>query len=120
MTDAELAAISERVERATPGPWYPIVTDDELYQGAVYVGREARGKLSEVGLYVDDGRGKKLLVEGEIDDESVIAITCLQFPRLAYQDACDDNALFIAHARDDIPRLLAEVRRLRALLAQQP
>ncbi|MDK2011134.1 MULTISPECIES: hypothetical protein [unclassified Deinococcus] len=119
MTDAELAAISERVQRATPGPWYPIVTDDERYQGAVYVGLQAHGKLSEVGLYVDGGRGKKLLVEGAIDDESVVAITCLQFPRLAYQDACDDNALFIAHARDDMPRLLAEVRRLRALLAQQ-
>ncbi|WP_189093077.1 hypothetical protein [Deinococcus ruber] len=53
------------------------------------------------------------MVEGNIDDEQVIAITCLQSLQLAYQDASDENALFIAHAREDVPALLAEIRRLR-------
>ncbi|MVN85187.1 hypothetical protein GO986_00185 [Deinococcus sp. HMF7620] len=119
MTDEELTAIADRIHRTTPGPWFPVVTDDQLYQGAVYVGLQARGKLSDVGLYLDDGRGRRLLVEGDIDDESVVAITCLQYPRLAYQDACDDNAIFIAHAREDVPALLAEVHRLRALLSSE-
>lgn len=120
MTDEHLTAIAERVHRTTPGPWFPVVTDDELYQGAVYVGLQARGKQNENGLYVDGGRGRKLLVEGTVDDESVVAITCLQYPRLAYQEAGDDNALFIAHAREDVPALLAEVHRLRELLSREP
>jgi len=33
--------------------------------------------------------------------------------------ATDDDQDFIAHARQDLPRLLAEVRRLRALLADR-
>ncbi|MFB9993413.1 hypothetical protein ACFFLM_15710 [Deinococcus oregonensis] len=119
MTDEQLRAIAERVNRTTPGPWFPIVTDDEMYQGTVYVGVQPRGKKAEVGLYVDDGRGQKLMVENQIDDTQVVAITCLQFPRLVYQDACDDNALFIAHAREDVPALLAEVLRLRALVKGQ-
>jgi hypothetical protein len=31
----------------------------------------------------------------------------------------DDDQDFIAHARQDVPRLLAEVRRLRALLGDE-
>jgi hypothetical protein len=53
------------------------------------------------------------------DHGEIVAATLVQAPR--YVDVADErwdeNALFIANAREDVPRLLAEIRRLRALLA---
>ncbi|GGR31889.1 hypothetical protein GCM10008957_48190 [Deinococcus ruber] len=84
-------------------------------KGGVYVCRQTRGQKRDGrrGLSLDGGRARRFMVEGNIDDEQVIAITCLQSLQLAYQDASDENALFIAHAREDVPALLAEIRRLR-------
>ncbi|WP_027480686.1 hypothetical protein [Deinococcus pimensis] len=119
MTDEQLEAIEARARKTTPGQWYPILTDDEHYMSATYVGLDPRGLL-EGELYVDDGRDVTLLAEGQIDDERVVAITCLQKPRLVYQDECDGNAIFIAHAREDVLTLVQEVRRLRKLTQLNP
>ena len=50
----------------------------------------------------------------------VVAATLVQHPRYVdIGDAkWDENAAFIAMAREAIPRLVSEVRRLRSLLAE--
>ena len=115
MTDEQLEAIEARARNTTPGPWYPILTDDEHSMSATYVGLDPHGSLNGE-LYIDHGRRMQYLAEGEIDSERVVAITCLQQPRLVFQDECDANAIFIAHARSDILALIEEIRRLRPLI----
>jgi len=105
MTDDELKAIKDRCEKATPGPWYPVATDDECSMNARYVGTNSRGwprHDQQVGM------------NGERAEET-IAITLLQYPRVAdvADERWDENADFIAHAREDIPKLIAEVERLK-------
>jgi hypothetical protein len=69
LTNEELAAIRERAEKATPGPW--------------------------------------------IDNGNEIVAECK--PNLGIAGAIsDEDAEFIAHARTDIPKLIAEVERLHA------
>jgi hypothetical protein len=75
VTEDELAAIRERAERATPGPWEAKIFDITAYD-------------SELGRKVN-------LFE-------------------AYTDNHEDNCQFVAHAREDMPALLAELDRLRA------
>ncbi|WP_295823321.1 hypothetical protein [uncultured Deinococcus sp.] len=129
MTEAELSVIEARVNAASPGPWYPITTDDELFQGAVYVSVEQRGRLGEgllldtgevigAGLYRDQGRRKVRLRPGGVDPGKTVAINTLQSPPLAELEEHSENAIFIAHAREDVPALIAEVRRLRGLLEE--
>jgi hypothetical protein len=77
ISDEELAAIKERTEQATPGPW----TNHEE---------------EVVGQEVVDPAGRTLVdVRGDHEEA---------------------DAEFIAHAREDVPALLAEIERLRALL----
>ena len=56
------------------------------------------------------------------DHGTIVAATLVQNPH-RYVDIADarwdQNATFIAHARSDIPRLIAEIRRLRELLPQE-
>jgi hypothetical protein len=69
-------------------------------------------------IYHHDGR--RGLADGgkhQADPNGVIAITLLQGPYLACSRECDENALFIAHARADVPLLVAEVRRLQGQVA---
>jgi len=47
---------------------------------------------------------------------SVVAITLLQMPNLCCPKECEENTEFIAQARSDVPRLVAEVRRLKKQL----
>jgi hypothetical protein len=44
--------------------------------------------------------------------EKVAAITLLQEPRLANPSECDQNTLFIADIHQQLPRLLALIKRL--------
>lgn len=73
LTQEELTAIRERVEKATEGPWQP--------------------------YYEYDGEAR---VISHTNDYGEVA---------TYME--EDNAAFIAHARQDIPKLLAEIDRLR-------
>jgi len=85
MSDAELAAIDRRVPAATTGPWRSFV--------------EGRDHTS----------GDSFLRIGEPNDgEPDMYLSRETAP------ASSDDVDFVAHARQDIPRLLAEVRRLRA------
>lgn len=80
MTDEQLAAIEQRVQAATPGPWRVEQKDGDRY------------------LY----------------DTSDTAMMCdMQYYPWAPDEEGDWQ--FIAHAREDVPALLAEVRRLQAL-----
>lgn len=87
LSDADLAAIRERAEAATVGPWEAT---------------RARGgsRLLSCVIAPDDPTG----------DDRASAVTL---------DVLPADAEFIAHARTDVPRLLAEVERLTAEVAER-
>ncbi|MBO1335994.1 hypothetical protein J3486_32710 [Streptomyces sp. VRA16 Mangrove soil] len=90
---------------ATPGPWFVRQLDDEWAMGLV-----------AVSTVPDTGRGERW---PGFDHGDLVAATLVQQPR--YVDSADarweENAAFIAMARDVVPRLVGEVRRLRERLA---
>lgn len=112
MSDAELIEIETRASAATPGPWYAHATDDNVFSNARYVSLEP-GEFRHDGKQSMDEES-----HDKADSEKVIAITLLQSPQLADCDECEENTVFIAHARSDIPRLIAEIRRLRAMISE--
>ncbi|MEK4178508.1 hypothetical protein NSQ61_02780 [Aeribacillus sp. FSL K6-1121] len=78
LTNEELVAISERAEKASPGPWV---------------------KTFATGIEIVCDFETKIIS----DDSGVIR----------YSDA-----EFIAHAREDVPKLVAEVERLREAIIE--
>jgi hypothetical protein len=92
ITEEELAAIKQRAERATPGPWF---VAEEL-AGRADITTDPSGQwpgFRSPHVCVTDGP------EGD--------------------RACRVNdAEFIAAAREDVPALVAEIERLRALLLE--
>nr|WP_063818120.1 hypothetical protein [Herbidospora sakaeratensis] len=106
MTDEELAAIEELVEASTPGPWHVRLLHDDWAMSLV-----------AVSTTPDTGRGER---RPEFGHHEIVAATLIQQPR--YADVADgrwdENARFIAEARQHVPQLIAEVRRLRRLLAE--
>lgn len=96
MTDEELAAIQGRLTKATPGPWV-----FEEPDGKVLLGYTPKGvRVCESGCL------------GSIASRFVCDMH--NDWRYTYKDKDEPlaNAALIAHAPDDISRLLAEVRRL--------
>ena len=90
LSTEELNAIEKRASQATPGPWR-FTSDDDQKHGTVawYVG--------------DDGtNGRNVHVCSDAEALEVL-----------------DDAAFIAAARTDVPRLLAEVGRLSAIVEKQ-
>lgn len=108
ITDDELAEIEEITAAATPGPWYVRQLDDDWAMSLV-----------AVSTVPDTGQEERW---PDFDHRDVVAATLVQQPR--YVDVADErwdeNARFIATARRDVPRLIAEVRRLRRLVAAEP
>ncbi|MFF9807073.1 hypothetical protein ACF1G5_18480 [Streptomyces coeruleorubidus] len=102
--DLDLDAIEELCAAATPGPWFVRNLDDDHAMNLV-----------GVGTMEDTGRGERY---PDFDHRELIAATLVQHPR--YVDCADgrwdENAAFIAMAREAVPRLAAEVRRLRWLV----
>lgn len=92
LDDADLTAIETRVAAATPGPWWSWVEGRDGVAGDTFIGRGHEEQRSD-DLYLSTGESN------------------------AVTDADHD---FIAHARQDVPRLLTEVRRLRDLLGERP
>lgn len=92
LPDARLAEIEARHGAATPGPWL----DDNGYR--VYVPAASVRKLLPHSPHIEDR--DHLLLETKHNDVSN-----------------PHDSTFIAHAWQDVPDLLAEVRRLRAALA---
>lgn len=99
MTRAALDAIRGRVEAATEGPWHShdfgYAGEEEPSSIVVHVGRFDHSDLRTH------------------DTETAVA----WMPRWEGQES--DNATFIAHARTDVPDLLAEVERLRRLIEER-
>jgi hypothetical protein len=89
MTPEELAEIRAREQVATPGPWWW-----DSYSVIWHGGGDDSEQLLRIYDFRESGSGD--LMRG---------------PRLAEAQA---NALFVEHARTDIPNLLAEVDRLKA------
>ena len=102
LTDHELDQIEQRAEEATRGPWFIRKLDDSHAMNLIAVSTEP-----------DTGKGERW---PDFDHGTIVAATLVQEPR--YVDIADDrwdlNAVFIAHARADVPRLVTEIRRLRA------
>jgi hypothetical protein len=80
LSDDDIAEISHRCNRATPGPWKSYVEGRDHTSGSDFIMTEGED-IYLTGASVDD------------------------------QD-------FIAHARQDIPKLIAEIERLRKLLSR--
>jgi hypothetical protein len=100
LSDERLAEIEQRCAAATPGPWW-VDLDRPFTLGGDTVSVEA---LTPDGRYVEREVCSCLLDTDAWPDG----------PEWL-EDAA--NARFLAHSRSDVPDLLAEVRRLRALLA---
>ncbi|MEW2079530.1 hypothetical protein ACFZAG_38990 [Streptomyces sp. NPDC012403] len=107
LTDDELDELDELVQAATPGPWFVRNLDDEYAMNLV-----------AVGTTPDTGLGERWPA---FDHREIVAATLVQQPR--YVDTADarwdENAQFIATAREAVPRLIAEIRRLRAQSAAE-
>jgi hypothetical protein len=98
MSKEERQAIRQRVDAATPGPWYWHNPDDDVCMN-VY--------LVTTHPYEPDD-----LIPGDFDDHGeVVAITLLQTPRFAgvSDHKWQENAHFIAEVRTDIPKLLDDL-----------
>ncbi|WP_199563569.1 MULTISPECIES: hypothetical protein [unclassified Streptomyces] len=101
LSEGELDALDELAQAATPGPWFVRGLDDEHAM-----------HLVAVSTTPDTGPGGRW---PNFDHREIVAATLVQQPR--YVDAADErwdeNAQFIATAREAVPRLVAEIRRLR-------
>lgn len=106
MRDEELEEIERRANGATSGPWFVRILTDEYTNcmTAVTTRASTQAELSEPPQY--------------FDPTEVIAVTYVDNPAYATRDPVesDANASFVAHARIDVPILIAEIRRLRSLL----
>jgi hypothetical protein len=92
MTPEELAAIRQRCENATRGPWSTTLGSGEhLFTWVVR--RHINGGITFIADCLPDGEGLTLAEKNHVP-----------------------NMDFIAHARTDIPALLAEIDRLKNAL----
>lgn len=89
--DAELAAIEARCQAASPEPWKSFVEGRDHWGGDDFIRVSDRDE--EPDMYVSRATADGL------------------------QPASSEDLDFIAAARQDIPRLVAEVRRLRGRLS---
>jgi hypothetical protein len=107
MREEELEEIEELCSAATPGPWHVRTLDDDLAMNLV-----------AVSTAPDSGRAERW---PDFDHRDIVAATLVQHPRYvdSGDERWDENAAFIAMAREAVPRLVAEVRHLRALLAEK-
>jgi hypothetical protein len=105
MQESEIGEIEELCSAATPGPWFVRNLDDDHAMSLVAVSTSP-----------DTGRAERWPA---FDHGDIVAATLVQHPRYVdSRDGCwDDNAAFIAMAREAVPLLVAEVRRLRGLVA---
>lgn len=102
----DLDAIEARANAATPGPW-------GFYDGSNYADVAADMEVTSPGSYSYREKVARLEDEDYWDDP-------------AHEDDDEEqasqqmaaNAAFIAHAREDVPALLAEVRRLADLVRE--
>ena len=89
-SDPDLDLIKSRSDAATPAPWWAWVEGRDGESGDSFIGQGGYPRQIK-DLYLQHGHDEGRVTEADLD--------------------------FIAHARQDVPLLLAEVRRLRPLLA---
>lgn len=101
LTDDDLAELADLADAATPGPWFVRFLDDDYAMN-----------LTAVSTKPDTGHGERW---PDFDHVDIVAATLVQHPR--YVDVADgrwdENARFIAAAREFVPRMIAEIDRLR-------
>ncbi|MGW4660276.1 hypothetical protein ACWEP2_39175 [Streptomyces sp. NPDC004279] len=104
LTNEELDELDELAGAATPGPWFVRGLDDADAMSLV-----------AVSTVPDTGLGERW---PGFDHRDIVAAPLVQHPRYvdATDERWDENAHFIAAARDTVPRLVAEIRRLRQQL----
>lgn len=95
MTKAELDAIRERVSKATLGPWES--------DGGASNGEPVRPYYSR-GAFITDAHFQDIVCGGQEEQGDPVGVLL------------NADADFIAHARDDIPALIAEIERLNKVL----
>lgn len=98
MTDEELKVIEERAAAAFCGPWTYTRFEIECRHDEIH---------SEDEVF-------RIESPAEYPDGQVVCDVFCDVPGL--ERFAEPNGKFIAHAREDIPKLLAEVRRLRNLI----
>lgn len=102
LTEADLQAIEEREQGAHPGPWERWVGHASVHAGVV--------------------KNDPNCIRTRNDSESGVVCECdeddLGEDGDDGQQIAQANALFIAHARTDVPRLVAEVRALRQYIGE--
>jgi hypothetical protein len=91
ITDAELVAMQRRADAASKGPWRSFIEDRDHECGDDFI---------QVGS------------DGEREDDMYVSRDT--------KPASDADLDFIAAARQDVPRLIAEVKRLRDELERKP
>lgn len=89
LSDDELSTIEQRAEAARPAPWEALIEGRDACGGADFI---------RIGGFDDDQPDMYIQHYLGVSEVPVAAA----------------DLDFIAHARQDIPRLVAEVRRLRA------
>ena len=96
-----LEVMAARAAAATPGPSYVNYLDDDHAMS-----------LIAVSTNVDTQTQPRW---PGFDYKTMVAATLVQQPRYVDHEGerWEEDANFIAHAREDIPRLIKEVRRLR-------
>lgn len=104
MQESDLEDIEELCDAATPGPWFMRTLDDDA-------------AMSLVAISTSPGNGEAERWPA-FNSGEIVAATLVQRPRyVSVSDHLwDENAAFIVMAREFLPQLVGEVRRLRLLL----
>ncbi|MFD0526293.1 hypothetical protein [Kitasatospora arboriphila] len=97
MSEEELSAIERRVAAATPGPWVGWMESRHGIGGTSFIQLRA-GEEEDDEFYLTRATGGRTVVGADAQTDADIK--------------------FIAEARQDVPRLVDEVRRLRLALAR--
>ncbi|MEU9127813.1 hypothetical protein AB0D08_06815 [Kitasatospora sp. NPDC048540] len=96
LSEEELSAIEQRVAAATPGPWVGWMESRHGIGGTSFI---------------------QLRAEAEEDDENYLTHAIGGREVVGADAQTDVDIEFIAGARQDVPRMVNEIRRLRAALA---
>jgi predicted oxidoreductase len=96
LSDRELDAIERRAASASPGPWTSFIEGRDHLSGDTFI-----------------------RIGGEHDDTPDMYVSISEAGQVS-KNVPDSDLDFIAHARQDVPRLVAEVRRLQGIISDLP
>jgi hypothetical protein len=96
LPEVELAKIEQRAENASPGPWQAFIEGRDHTSGDTVI------RIGGLDMSMPD-----MYIQYSSPGPTPVAVP-------------DADLDFIANARQDVPRLAAEVRRLKGLLSDSP